>query len=150
MSVEEFPDTFYALPLPSSGTICNGGSFTGATGELKTITCWVQVRGTSGGSETFTLGLYPNDDFESAIASSAAVAITSFGVQSDGYNYVRFDFSDVNLNANNTYHVGISSANYTRNADTYFVGFLLDWPDRINATPSATSAGLKMAIVTEQ
>ncbi len=150
MSVLQFPDTFYIQVLPSSGALCDGGTFTGATGELKTITCWIMVRGTSTGSESFRVSVYPDQDLlETSIAESTLVPITSFGVASDGYNYVRFDFADQNLNANNSYRLVLESTSYTRLNNDFYVGFLLDWPDPVNTQPSATEAGVKAAIVTD-
>lgn len=149
MSVLNFPDTFYMLPLESSG-IRDLGGFTGASGELKHILLWMVVVGTSTGLEQFTLGIYPDnafDDFETAIASSTARTITDFSVASNGYNYVRFDFSDVNINANISYRLGLSSTNYTRNGDVFYVGPLLDWPSPEEIYTETTAA--KMVILTE-
>ena len=146
MSVLEFSSEFYQLVLPSSGTVCSAGSFCNASGGLESMTAWFHIRGTSVGTETITIALYADEAMNVPVASSTRL-LTDFEITSSGYNRVRFDFSGESLDPDLEYYIGISTTNYTRVGDTFFIGAILDWPEQINERKVPNQTSIRMALV---
>lgn len=97
----------------------------------------IYVHGTPGGSETLQLRIHTGDDLTAVYASSNTVSLSGFTTD---YNLgvIRFDFNRQNINKNLFYTHSIVINNYTRNADTFYIGFIMDFPD-VNKIYSSVS-----------
>jgi hypothetical protein len=99
--------------------------------------------GTAGGSETLTLKLFGSSDYAgTAIATSTAgvLATAMSGLGTNPIADIRFDFARQNLNPNLWYYAAIVTANYTRNANTYYLAAVEDWPFPRNTISGAGAA----------
>lgn len=108
---------------------------------LSDIRLILYKHGDDTGNETFTAkikqDLQDNTaqiSVQSVIATSDTIAINDIeGVTEYWLGFVRFEFEEnVHINASTEYTVEIETANYTRNADTFFLGWALDWPEELN------------------
>lgn len=108
--------------------------------ELDQILVWVNVEGTPGGSETLQVHVYGSSEAETPLASSDVVTLSSVVFnegESDEFSgvgnfigYIPFTYNRESLGAN-TYHLRLEADNYTRNSDTYYIGYVFDNPEAI-------------------
>lgn len=105
--------------------------------ELVSARLHLYRQGTEGGSETFTLHLFGgvHSDTSAAFASSSplvlsevAAANANWAAEQGWVGCVRFDFpAGVYVDKDTAYRAVISSTNYTRNAEVFYVAFRLHW-----------------------
>jgi hypothetical protein len=113
--------------------------------ELKWIRQVIFVHGVAGGSEQLRLGLYSRSDLTGLVINSdwAEVAdwVSEIGNANGDYQigFMRFDFERQHLDSDTEYHLAIETNNYTRNADTFYLAAISDWPDPVN-TPATNPA----------
>jgi hypothetical protein len=86
--------------------------------------------GTLGGSETSTIKVYGNADLTAAIATSTAFTMSTVPNVSSAraWHWIKHVFAGEPLAIGRRYHLGLSLANYTRNADTFYVAAALAYP----------------------
>lgn len=129
MTYSKYTTPTRLLSLPSSSSVLGMGWFVleDAIG-LTDIVVYLGKFGTAGGSETLTLKVYGNDDLTAAIASSAAVTVSTLSNMATNWlGWARFTFStQPALAASRRYYLGITSANYTVNGTTFFIGVQMD------------------------
>mgnify|MGYP001809874110 CR=1 FL=1 len=128
MSFTPFPDTgyFFVLNEPEHYV----GAFNLAESiDLKHIQTVLFIRGALGGTEQLRLNLYGTTSISSTpIATSDWFSLSSIGGYTNNWiGNVFFDFDGAPINPNLDYFVGIESNNYTRNADTFYLAFRMNW-----------------------
>lgn len=134
MSIEQFPDNFHIKTFDNGEEVKMGGLTTDDNGLLGSINTRVYVlaHASLGGSETLTMKLYPNSQYDSdtVLATSTAFDLSdiSYGANPNWYGTIRLDFTNFHINKNSTYYASLTVANYTRTADTFYIGVAYDWP----------------------
>jgi hypothetical protein len=141
MSIYNFSEDKYIKTF-DSGEEIRMGSFSlasGSQGPLGNIRVFLYIQGfrSLAGSESLVLKIYTSTNYENALITSDTVLIndisfdTSDVAKTGWLGYLRFDFNDEQLNANLTYYPTITIANYTPNADSFYVGLAYDYPDPV-------------------
>jgi hypothetical protein len=105
--------------------------------EIKHARILIYKHGTAGGSETLTLKIYGEAGSIGLIDTSSAVSLSLAGASGTySLNWFRFDFNRKPLKRGLSYYAVIETANYTRNADTYYLGVVLqsqpEWMQNTN------------------
>lgn len=150
MTYTDFPANFYVQTFDTSEVVKLGRFYPAEAMELYHIVLHCFKKGTAGGSETLTLKVYGNSSYEgTALATSSAFTLSSasWTSNSNGIGWLRFDFAKQNLNPNNWYYLALTTANYTRNADTYYLGAVLDWPHAVHTAKHNQGAAAKFNII---
>lgn len=130
----------YLVKTLDSSEIAHLGGYTVAEDrELKWIRLAVYKHGTAGGTEQMRLGLYSRSDLAGLLFRSDWIDVADFDGGTYWIGLVRFDFNRQHLDKDIEYHLGIETQNYTRNADTFYLSVVSDWPDSIN-TPQTGGA----------
>jgi len=132
MSFLNFANELYVKTFDSTEAPRMGSFSLATSGELQYIRTVLFINGVSslGGSEQVRIKLYGDSDHANLLYTSAWSSIsdiTDIG-STNWIGYFRLDFSKENLNANITYYVSIETQNYTRNADTFYLGVPYDFP----------------------
>jgi len=116
--------------------------------ELSHIVLTLYKHGANVGSEQLRINLYANDRYDSPFKSSGWVSIADIeDLSTNWLGWLRFDFERRNISLNQVVYVEIESQNYTRNADTFYLGIGLDDPVRFNTITSGSSAPAAMQII---
>lgn len=87
-------------------------------------------------TEKFRINIYPKYGHANPIHQSdwASLSNITDTIAADWIGWVRFDFSDVFIDSDHDYYLELEQANYTRNADTAYIGVALDYPIDKNET----------------
>ena len=135
MSIQQFNKTQWIKVLEDSSE--SVGSFTcDHSFQLWNMRLQLYKHGIPSGSELIQIELYSEQAATSPIYTSNVVSLSDVTDQISGdyvLTWLRFDFDGVNIWANEDYYIKIVTANYTRSADTYYLGFTLDYPTPINS-----------------
>lgn len=92
-------------------------------------------------NETMILRFHTSDNLNRVYAASSSIKMSAMFTGSTNFiGRVRFDFSDVPIDANTTYYLSIATTNYARNADIFYFSFLKDFPFTTNSNGSAETA----------
>ena len=154
MAFLPFPSVQTIKTIDTAETITLGTIQVTDNQELRHIRPLLYKRGAHAGLETLQMRIHSTSDVTAVYASSNVInladIITSgnFGT-SDFLSRVRFDFERPNLNKNFAYTVSLVTTNYTRNADTYYLGLSYDFPNAIYTvagTPGVTDHPLAMQV----
>ena len=142
MAFSQWADDQLFFVAETSGTDTDIGSVQfSSIKELSYVRLTFLKKGTEGGSETLQLQFYTDSTLTKLYASSDVVTISDFVSGTYWLGWVRFDMSSTPIFAANTsYYMTVKTTNYTRNSDTYYLAFGLDWPaprNVIAATPVA-------------
>jgi hypothetical protein len=147
------PQDLYVRVLESNET-ADLGSYkkTGESIEIDHALLWMNCDGTPGGSETLVLKVYGSTSAESPIFSSDVVTLSEIDFSFDATNgdwvgRVPFVFDRQSLLMNQKYYFKLTMANYTRNADTYYLGFVMDNPEPIHSRAAASRTAARLEIV---
>lgn len=128
MAITNFPTPLAFKVLETSTTEELGTVQAGEDFELAYMRVLLYIAGTYGGSETLTAHLYSEND--TLLYSSSAVTLSQItGIGADWLGWLRFDFSRENIKSGTTFKLKMTSTNYTRNGDTYYLGIGFDWSD---------------------
>ena len=124
--------------------------------ELDQILVWINVEGTPGGSETLQVHVYGSAEAETPLASSDVVTLASvvfnegepdeYTGAADSIGYIPFTYNREILGVD-TYHLRLEATNYTRNADTFYIGYVFDNPEKVYARSIPDETGAKALIV---
>ncbi len=150
MAYTQFSDKFAVQTFDTSELVPLGCYKVSTTTELYYAVLDLFKQGTAGGSETLTLRIYGTSAYAGTpIATSAAVSLSTLSgiVAANWIGNARFTFATrPNLNPKLTYFFALATTSYTRNANTYYLGAVLDWPNPINTITGAGPAA-KLALV---
>lgn len=104
-------------------------------GEIKYIRLMLFKHGTLTPSNlSMTCRLHTSSDLTAVYAASDAVTLatvensSNLNTSGDWLSWVRFDFGRQNLNKNLSYYVSVTTSNYTRNGDTFYLGITFGYP----------------------
>lgn len=133
MSLKQFPEDFYIL-IKESTDLSLGSVVSGNNLELAHIRIQLFKHGTIAANTRMRLSIKSNEGASSAIAVSdwANTSDITFFTSGDWLGRVRFDFARQNISEDTTYYVYLETENYTRNADTDYLGVAYDWPLKVN------------------
>lgn len=157
MSFTRFARDFYVRVLTTGETAELGTYTLSKATELDQILLWLNVQGTPGGSEILTLEVYGSSEAESPLYSSDPVSLSSvtfnageasefLGSAGDFIGVVPFNFSREPLGAS-SYVLKLKSQNYTRNGDTYYIGWVFDNPEPVYSRTNLNQTGAKAIII---
>lgn len=136
MAYLQFPDTLLMKTFDTAERVELGTFQTTDNQELRHIRVNLFQSGTPGGFEELTLNLHTSSDFTGTYASSDTVLMSDV---TDNLSWVRFDFGRININKNLTYFSTMTTANYTRNGDTFFIALAYDFPVPIYSAGANTN-----------
>jgi len=125
MAYLQFPKQLLMKTFDTGERVELGGFQTTDNQELRHIRVNLFQNGTPGGLEELTLNLHTSNDFTGTYASSNTVLMSDV---TDNLSWVRFDFARPNINKNLTYFATMTTANYTRNADVFYIALAYDFP----------------------
>ena len=131
MAITQFPNILIVKKFDTSENIEIGQFKPTKHGELKYARTRFLVRGNIVGTERVRMKVHLTSDLTVAYATSTWVNVSTFDTSSgsnDMLSWVRFDFNREPLNKNQSYYFSIESGNYTRNADTFYLGLTYDYP----------------------
>lgn len=137
MAFKDFSDIKYIKTVDTSETINMGSFSTDANLELGHIRALIYIQGTLGGSEQIRLSIYPTEDSTNATYTSSWSNVGDVldengeAVTGNWLGLIRCDFDRENINNNLTYYLKAELQNYTRNSQTFYIGFAYDYPNII-------------------
>ncbi len=147
MAFASFPATQFVKVMETSEVVLVGGLTFPRDQELAHAYLNVYKAGTAGGSERLRLKVFHDADRTKLYATGEwATMRGAWGAAVRWIGRVRFDFDPaVNIEADATYYFAVESDGYTRNGQTFFISFPLDWPLSINTNVDSPSYGLAVA-----
>lgn len=128
MAFLNFPETLYVKTIDTSEIIRLGSLSPNEILELAHIRVFLYIAGTMNGTEQIRLNICSDSDCTKTIFSSSWSALTGLPVGGNFLGWVRTDFAREGLNPNITYHIGLELTGYTRNADTFYISGVFDFP----------------------
>lgn len=157
MAFTQFARDQFIRVLETNETASMGGYKMGTDTEIDQIEVWLNVEGSVGGSETLQVEVFGSGDTDVPLYSSDVVTLSSvifnegevneFTGVSDSLCSIIFTFNRGVLTKDVTYFLKLKSASYTRNADTFYIGYVFDNPEPINTRSLPGSTGAKAIIV---
>jgi len=162
MSIKNFSEDKYIKTFDADEEIRMGGFSlaSGGSGPIGNIRVFLYIQDFTalGGSETLTLKIYTSTQYLNAYITSSVVNLsdisfdTSDPAKENWLGYLRFDFNDEWLNEKFTYYPTITIANYTPNADAFYIGLAYDYPDPVydNGGSFFYNQSIAMQIFTKQ
>ncbi len=151
MAFTQFPNIQYFRTLETD-TISRLGYFQlqDAT-ELKHMMFTILQAGVIASPYQMRIKLFGNNLLTNSIAVSdwatISVATLSPTYTVNWLGNIYFDFAGNPLNPNVIYYMGVETSGYTRNGDTFYTGFNLDWYAPVNTQLSATEAAARFRIL---
>lgn len=133
MAFTQFPATLAVRTIDSNESFSLGKFTMSENLELNSVRVSLYKHGIAGGSETLKLDLYSGLEAESPGIYVSSNTISLSDVTTENYFLfdLRFDFSLTNLTSGLSYFFKLTTANYTRNADTYYLAGVKDGPYQI-------------------
>jgi hypothetical protein len=124
MSIYDFAKQQYFKTF-NTGEINTMGAFkVSENGELKYIRSLFYIHGVLTGTEKIRLKICTDSNYSNVLYTSGWSTL----LQSNYYGWIRFDFARENLNKTCTYYVYAEIADYTRNADSFYICQAYDYP----------------------
>jgi hypothetical protein len=139
MSFGALSNRLFFRTVDTSEVVHLGGFSTTNDMQLKYARMMIFVKGITATNQQFRIVILPVSGVGTAIATSDwfdLVDITT--LTANWVGFFRFDFNSEFIDATSDYYVQFETQNYTRTADTAYIGLALDWPNPIN-TPSVTT-----------
>lgn len=142
MAFGQFPSIISVIQFGSSTTEAISRFTLAQSTELLYVPLRILKVGTPGGSETMTLKVFGSSDLTGTpVATSSAYTLASIdGLTTNWIGDIRFDFARENLTAGIPYYLAMTTTNYTRNGDTYYLSAVLEWPFAFNTTVNGPGA----------
>lgn len=141
MSIYNFSEDKYIKTFDAGEEIRLGGfSLTsGKSGPLGVIRVFMYIQDFTAlsGSESMVMKIYTSTNYENVYATSDTALIndisfdTSDPSKENWLGYLKFDFNQEYLNENFNYYPTVTIANYTPNADAFYIGLAYDYPDPV-------------------
>lgn len=128
MAFLNFPETLYVKTIDTSEEIKLGSIKVTNSLELANIRVFLYIKGTLGGTEQIKVHLSSDVSCTKKIISSDWSDLSGLPVGGNFLGWVRTDFNREGLNQNITYYCSLELNNYTRNADTFYLSGVFDFP----------------------
>lgn len=132
MAFLPFPETLYTRVLETDENAAMGDYTLADDLELTQIVLRINKQGTALGTESFKIQIFGDTDQTTPVFESTSVTVNDINtdisaVLSDNFLAdVPFDFSNSNMNAGAKYFLSLKATGYTRNADTFYIGYVMD------------------------
>lgn len=141
MAFESFPDNLLVKTIETDELVeCGTLEFPDAM-KLQHIIFTIYKHGAAGGTERLRAKIYADSGLTDLLSTSDWVNLSSFADGSYWIGRVRFDFSSLlNIKPGISYYAAFETDNYTRDADDYYLGLVLDYPLSVNVNSYASIA----------
>lgn len=132
MSVKDFAKVQFIKSIDTGEEIKKGGFRINQDGEWGVMGHIIYIHGDLAGNEKIRTKLYSDPDHLNHLYTSEWTNVSEaqklFG--SDGwFGYIRNEFvNGENINGTLWYYAGVELTNYTRNAETFYIGLARDFP----------------------
>lgn len=142
MSGGDFAATQFIKSFDTNEQIKKGGFKINQDGEWGYMGHVIYIHGGLAGTEKIRTKLYSDDTHSNLLYTSdwTDISETQKLSGSDGwFGYIRNKFNDENLNGALWYYAGVELTDYTRNAETFYIGLTRDFPFpiyKITPTPA--------------
>lgn len=146
MSYLQFPAANVLKVVAATGE--DLGSFTvAANTDITYIVLNMYIHGTIVGDERMRLNLYASSYKNDPVTTSDWLYWSDIdGIGTGNYlGWLRFDFNGHHISSEYPYYMSIETANYTRNADTYYLAALCEYA--VTLSTMSRRLGLHMAVV---
>ena len=141
------PARGYFRVLESDDVVSLGSVSLPAAIELYSVRLLLYKHGTAGGSERFRLKLYRDSGRTDLAYTSAYTDLTDVeDLGTKWFGWVSILFDREHVPASTTFYPSLEAENYTRNGDTYYLAFSLDWPNPQYGTTNTTRRNIAMQI----
>ena len=147
MAFPQFARDQYVRVLETNETATMGKYAISSSSELDQILVWINVEGTPGGTETLQVLIYGSPNTTVPLYSSTVLAVADIDFTFDPNNgdwigVVPFVFNRESMSGGQSYYLSLKAQNYTRNSDTYYIGYIFDNPEPIYSrfTPNEKAA----------
>lgn len=140
MAYTQFPAVQNVRVIETNEEFFLGGFNPNFNGEIPHIRIHLYVKGTAGGSETLQAKIYTIESTSASVFKSSDVVNLSSFATADKLGVVRFDFTKLKVSSGRQYYLSLAAASYTRNASTFYLATLYDYPNEINTTNSFSDA----------
>lgn len=157
MTFPQFARDQFIRVIETNETADMGAYTLGTSTELDQISLWINVEGNPGGSETMQIEIYGSSEAGAALYTSDVVTLsdvvfnegesTEFSGTGDFIGVMPFGFSRENLASGQTYYLKLKMANYTRNGDTYYIGYVFDNPEPVYSRTIVDETAAKALIL---
>lgn len=132
MAFLDFADTQYTKTVDTGEEVEVGAFQLAKNLELSAIRPTIYITGTSSiTTEKFRMNIYSDVGYTSLLYQSSYANISDIvglTTKERWMGWVRLDFNRESINKNIKYYPTLEVANYTRNGDTFYVGFNYDFP----------------------
>lgn len=135
MSFRHFSEYQYIRAMDTGEMIKLGGFKLGTSHEIGHMRVLLFINGTLGGSEQLRVNIYSNRGQSKKIFHSSWSSLNNTIENENGtiisgnwLGLLRFDFDRQNINKNFYYYASVESNSYTRNGNTFYLGFAHDYP----------------------
>lgn len=147
MTLRAKPAKQYVKVMETAEVASPGGFSVPVTQQLGYIRLLMYKHGAHVGAEKFRLKVYHDLARTKLYATSSWSSISSIsGVSTYWDGWVRFTFAEQWVNASEWYYLEVESTGYTRNQNTFYIGFVLDWPISIYTQTQAPGYSFAMEI----
>jgi len=148
MALTQFPKDLYIRAMDTSEEVYLGGYTVSDAMELEYARVWLFKHGTQGGTEQFRIKAYSNALRETPRYTSDWASLSDITdiTTDDWTGWFRMTFNRQNVEAGAVLYLTIEAQNYTRNANVFYVGTGLDWPETTNTQTDTPKAGGKVEL----
>jgi hypothetical protein len=130
MSFLDFPKRLFVKSIDTAEEIKCGAHKYVDNQEMRHLRVGVLINGQVPTTENMQLQLHSESTYSSLIVSSNIIYLRDIpNAPTRWVGLIRFDFPYFPVNNNNYYYIKLLVADYTRNADIYYLGAVYDWPD---------------------
>lgn len=151
MASLQFAATQRLKVMETGETVDGGGLRVAYDQQLRYLVVWCVFVGTFT-TEKLRVKLFTDAGLTALYATSQwsqLSSITNLGTTA-WLGKLRFDFASEWLRSYSggaqAYYVGIESSGYTRNGDSRYISFMLDWQNPINTAVTAGAPGIAMEV----
>lgn len=135
MAFKQFSAVQY-IKVFDTGEEVKAGSFlqTQNNAEIQYMRVGIYVNGNLSGNEQIRVNMYSNPGANRLLFRSSWSDISNCEdengnkITGDWIGLIRCDFARQNINKNINYYPSVELNNYTRNADTFYIGLTRDYP----------------------
>jgi hypothetical protein len=148
MGFKDFPDELYAKTIDSSEKVKLGSLSYANDSRLRYARLQLFLKGASITNEQFRINILSDYGKSNPIYSSEWTDLSDItNLATNWIGWVRFDFDDAFIDSDHTYYLELESQNYTRDADTFYIGVIAEYPITTNdVTPVASNLPIKVEL----
>jgi len=128
VSIETYPQYNYWKSADTSETVLAGGFTMGNAQQIYQLVTHIYKHGTAGGSEQIRAKIFLDVGMTNLHATSDWVTLSTISTMSQYWRgEIPFTFTaKPYVSGTQIYYVGFETTGYTRNADTFYIAYLVD------------------------